>query len=195
MLVAALFYDGETNPTFISPVILPINSFGTKSLSSTNPDYGGLIFQVPYSCKISGCHIRMDPDAITSIVLCTSNAGSPLATATWDKDRRTVDASGMHYIFFDTEVTLSVNTDYRIVVINSGSATACGVTFITIPGAGYRAAMPMGLTGNWTQSDDGTTWAETTTDVPLIYPIFTAFDDAAGGGGGLAIPVSGRICA
>lgn len=191
----ALFYSGESNPVYLHPMILPIVSFGTKTISNANPDYGGLVFQAPYACKISGAYLRIDPDAIDSILLITDNAASPLASATWDKDRRVTTASGGQYVTFDTEVTLSINTNYRIICVNAGSATACSVSYYTIPGAGYRAACPIGLTGCWTQSDNGTSWAETTTDIPLIQPVFSGFDDAAGGGGGLAMPVSGRICA
>lgn len=194
-LCMALFYSGESNPVYVHPLMLPIVSLGTKNLSNANPDYGGLIFQVPYSCKISGAMLRIDPDAINSILLITNDASTPLATATWDSDQRNTAASGVHYVTFDTEVTLSINTDYRIICVNTGSATALVVPFVTLPSAAYRSAMPMGLTANWTQSNDGTTWAETTTDVPLIQPVFSGFDDAAGGGGGLAMPVSGRICA
>jgi hypothetical protein len=180
----ALFYDGESNPVYLHPTILPIVSLGTKTISNANPDYGGLIFQVPYACKISGAYLRIDPDEITSILLITDNAAAPLATATWDKDRRVTSASGATYITFDTEVTLSINTNYRIVCVNTGSATACGIAYVTLPSAAYRSAMPLGITANWTQSDDGTTWAETTTEVPLIQPVFSGFDDATGGGGG-----------
>lgn len=191
----ALFYDGESNPVFVHPILQPIVSLGIKTISNANPDYGGLVFQTPCSCKISGAYLRIDPDEITSIILITDDASSPLATATWDKDRRVTTATGALYVTFDTEVTLSINTDYRIVCVNTGSATTCGIVYYTIPSADYRSACPLGITGSWTQSDDGTTWDDTTTEVPLVTPVFSGFDDGVGSGGGLAMPVSGRICA
>lgn len=181
----ALFYDGETEPVWVSAVPLTFVSLGSKSISNANPDYGGLIFQVKESCKCGGMVIRCDTNAITKFSLITNNAASTLAERTWDLDRRYVDGTGWMVITFTSEATLSVNTDYRLIMDNSGSATAATIGFATVAAAGHRAAWPVGITGNWTQSDDGTTWAETTTDIPFIYPILTAFDDGAGGGGGL----------
>lgn len=193
-LCMALFYSGESNPVYLHPIVLPIVSFGTKSISNANPDYGGLVFQVQSACKISGAVIRMDPDEITNVLLITDNAASPLASSTWDKDRRTTAASGVCYITFNTEVELAINTNYRIVAVNTGSATVCAVAYVTLPSADYRSAMPLGLTGCWTQSDNGTSWAETTTDVPLIQPVFSGFDDATGGGGaGIAVLTRGGL--
>lgn len=195
VIACALFYDGESTPTSFSHVVPPVLAMTTQTVVNSDRDYAGLLFQVPFTCKCGGMMIRGDIDANVTFRLITDNAGSPLASSiAWDSERRYADGSGYFEITFTSEVELSINTDYRLIVDNSGSATACTFTVWTINHADHRAAWPLGTTTALTTSADGTTWADTTTSQPLICPIITALGDGAGGGG-LAIPVSGRICA
>lgn len=194
-LCCALFYDGESNPTPFCDALPPVLGMTTQAVVNTDRDYAGLLFQVPFACKCSGMKIRADVDANVTFRLITNNAGTPLASSiAWDSERRYADGTGYFDIYFTSEVELTPNTDYRLIMDNSGSATTCLITVWTISAAGHRAAWPLGTTTALTTSADGTTWADTTTSQPLIAPIITALSDGAGGGG-LAMPVSGRICA
>jgi hypothetical protein len=194
-LCCALFYDGESAPTPFSHVTPPVLAMTTQTVVNSDRDYAGLLFQVPFSCKCTGLMIRGDIDANVTFRLITDNAGSPLASSiAWDAERRYADGTGYFEIYFTAEVELSINTNYRLIVDNSGSATACAFTVWTVSAAAHRGAWPLGETTALTTSADGTTWADTTTSQPLIAPIISALSDGAGGGG-LAIPVSGRLCA
>lgn len=194
MLCCALFYDGESNPTPFAEMWPPVLALTTQTVVNSDRDYAGMLFQVPYPCKCKGMKIRADVDSNVVFKLITNNAASPLASVTWDSERRFADGTGYFDILFTAEVELSINTDYRLIIDSSGSATASLITVFTINAAGHRAAYPLGTTTALTTSADGTTWADTTTSQPLIAPIISALSDGAGGGG-LAIPVSGRICA
>lgn len=179
----ALFYDGESNPTPIHPIVLPVSAMATRTVSSANPKYAGLYWTAPVACKVSGMWIRADIDAITKFAMIADNAGTPLASATWDNDRRGQNANGFQAIWFDTEVTVAAGDVRRFIIDNNASATTAIVAYWTLPGAGYRAAWPHGIGASWTQSNDGTTWSQTTTEMPLCGPIITALDDGVSSGG------------
>lgn len=184
-LCCALFYDGESTPVSFDEAIPPVLAMTTQTVVNSDRDYAGLLFQVPFTCKCSGMKVRADIDADVTFKLITNNAASPLASVTWDKERRYSDGSGYFTIMFTAEVELTINTDYRLIIDNSGSATACTFTVWTINAAGHRAAWPLGERTALTTSADGTTWADTTTSQPLIAPILSALGDGAGGAGGI----------
>lgn len=195
----ALFYSGESDPVIVSTYCLPCGSSSvpttTQAISSANPKYAGMVFHVPYSCKVDGMWVVADTDAIESALICTTDATTPLASSTWDADRRADAGSNLLRIQFTAEVTLSVNTNYRLILKNSVSGTTCLLRYwVFATGTpNYGAAYGLGSTAKLTTSNDGTTWSDTTGSVPLMGLRISGLDDGAGGGGGGGPLIGGRL--
>lgn len=118
---------------------------------ATNPDERGLIFQLPWNCKV---------DALQALVGVTDNASdytitlysdplvSPtvVASVTVLADRGPVAAGDRLQRFpLATEVSLSANTNY-VIAIRANGTTNTRIPAITLMDAAHRALQPGGTT-------------------------------------------------
>lgn len=94
---------------------------GTSFNSGTNPNVRGMRFQFPVSMRAVGLWFNADMDGDTkfSIVTTAYNKGAAtgiLASVTIDKDTRGSTTGMLAKVIFDTAVTLSAATNYRLIV-------------------------------------------------------------------------------
>ena len=164
--------------------------------SDTTPDEVGNIFQVPFTCAVGGCWVDMDLDSVCDIVLYDSDGASVLATASCDPDVRQTTVSRMTPLWFSTDVTLAVNTNYRLVVKPTTASFVTPKAF-SVNTASLLDGFPMGQTMHRTERTDAGAWTETTTQRMYMGLVITKLDDgvSAGGGGGMRLAGHGGLAA
>lgn len=166
---------------------------------STNPDERGLIFQVPFSCKISGFWLSAAGAATAdfSLKFYSDPLGTPSAIATitmlgeqFPHSNATVEAPIQIELASGSEIELSPNTDYCLAVKATGSSNVSLRTHV-LENAAYRFAFPGGtqLRKGHRNADSGA-FTETTTIIPEMGVIISHLDDGVqvGGSGGLLMP-------
>lgn len=164
--------------------------------NTAGADEYALEINVPFTCKIDG--------AFVAVIVGGSGADFDvvLYDGTTAVETRSIDAStlaaisGMRYLYipFTQQRTLSANTTYRIAV-KPTTGTNVTLQAFDVSASGHWQAHAMGASWVLGSRLDGGSWAAATaTRRPLIAVCISALDDGAGSGG-LAMPVSGRICA
>lgn len=174
----------------------PVSATSTASVGNAAAiRAAGLKFKFPVEVKIDGIGLGMGVQngADGTLTLYDSDGTTVLASVVIDNDGviSTVNRIGIARI---VPITLAANTFYRLAFVATVATTT------TIPYVNTNSAALMdGLTGgqnfHWTQRDSAGVWTDTTTQRPLLMLRLSAIHDGTGGGGGLAMPVSGRICA
>ncbi len=167
------FADGALGWLQESEISTTINT-RTWNSGSAAVEYGQL-YEFPFPMKIYGLYGFVDPDANFDMVLYTDPLGTPVAAKTVAIDLNAVtSATGRRiYVMFDSPVTTTgasnISTYYR-----------------TIANAAYRIADIGGTSSMGVARASGAFAAENSNlDHYYIGLIVGAFDDAAGGGGGL----------
>jgi hypothetical protein len=185
----------------------PTSGAGTISSfnSGTSPDERALKFQVPFKCRVAGFRVAMfniaaGGDFTYSLWDATGDTDAEaLAQASIDGDFAiSATQDGYVDLWFDTPVSLSINTTYYAGVradtansialaefVNSTVADAM-LGFLGVNAQTYLS------TRAWTAGTAGA-WSDTTTALPLIYLIIDQLDDGAGSGGLAAVPVGGYV--
>jgi hypothetical protein len=180
--IMVLKYNDGTYASF-HPTILPVLTFNNHTMNTgTTPDEIALLFQVPFSCKIGGAGFRVDADQDFDIILYDSDGTTPLATSSRDKDRRGSTAGINGFARFTSDVTLTINTDYRLAV-KPTTASSIVLYSMDVSAAAILGAIEGGTSMSYSSRSDAGAWTPLTTRRPLIYPWLTALDDGAGGGG------------
>jgi hypothetical protein len=197
MMQCALFYQGESNATFLNPFILPATAFGNNNFSSGGPRQVGAVFTMPFKARAVGVGLRGDLDVDVIARLFDSPTNDLIASAcSIDKDT-TAAQSGTTLIevMFPTAHVLNAGSSYRLALENS-AATACNLTHLTIGSSSCAAAMAGGSTFVWTETSlayaslvNEASWSQNTTRIPHIWLLIDQLDDGAGGSGGGAIVV------
>lgn len=184
--ILALKYNDGTYE-MVSPQVFPFSGSGDTSMDTgTTPDEGGLIFQVPFTCKFR---------AFSGRIWCEA-AASAFDIVLYDDDGTTVLSSisllGAYLNPVNTvanayvpmpEVTLDPDVNYRL-VIKPTNTTNTSVSYLDVNAAAILDALPGGQLFHWTQRTDVGLWSQTTTRRPLINPVLSAIDVTPGGGGG-----------
>lgn len=173
----------------------PITNLSTVSVASNGAiRAAGLRFRVPVELTIDaiGLGFSSPNGADGSIVLYDSDGTTVLRTSSIDNDSVSGTAFS-HKVVRIPPVTLAANTYYRL-VFESTTTTATTVNYADFNVAGLLDSMAGGQDFHWTQRDSAGVWTETTTRRPFPKIRLGSVHDGSGGGG-LAIPVSGRICA
>lgn len=192
--VVALSYGGTYYPVI---GCYPMQGVNTRSFNTgTNPDTGGIRFQIPYEARFCGLWFWGDVDGDLEIDL-LSDAGSSLGSLTWDKDLPYADSGeGLHYVQFSSAVTLSAATWYRL-VFRAREATSFALYTMTAASTAVMAAMPLGANAYYTTSDYSSptygTFTDTTTEVPFMGLCFDGIELGGGGGSAAFAPVGGSF--
>lgn len=172
----------------------------TAFSDSTNPDERGNRFQLPFPQTCYGALIYAslgstpaDANSFSLSLYSSHTSGSPTQLATQAFDGDIMEIGSARILRFSAGVNLSSNTVYGLAV----KATSSGN--INLLRHSYASAAELGcyLDDNFystARNNSSGAFTDTNTEVYAVYPLLSAFDDATGSGG-LAMPVSGRICA
>lgn len=163
--------------------------------SGSSPNEYGLLFQLPFPCKVDGAWISGRPNtnsADFNVILYSDPLGTPSAQATVSVDAHTMasqDGLRPFVVTFGSEVSLTANTDYAI-AFKPTTANSCNMNVLTYANAAFRKFY-CGTNASRASRASGA-FASNTTNIPLIGVRISGFDDGAGGGGGGPL-IGGRI--
>lgn len=156
----------------------------TTYSDSTNPDERGLIFQVPFQCKVDGIWIQMgsgNAAADSTLSLYADPLGTPnaLATASVLGEQGINSTTVTRTLFFPiTEQTLSAGTDYCVALRATG-ASVVAISQATVT-ATHRSVMGLANCRLGTRNNGSGAFSETTTEIPFIAMQISALDDGIG---------------
>lgn len=168
---------------------------------ATNPDEQGMIFQVPFDCKVDALTTIMrtvdgTSDFIISLYEAAETAAAVMnagaATVTVDGAQIGTTAQDRFAVFnLASEVSLSKNTDYCVAIKASGAGNL-RMTKMTLGNATHRAFFP-GTTNlrNVTRNGGSGNFASSSTTIMFTMGVrISQVDDGTGAGSG-GFPVLG----
>lgn len=182
----------------------PVTSTGTESFQdSTNPDERGLIFQVPWDCKIDMLWVAgsaADANADFTLKLYSDPTGAPVLLASvahLAEIQGSVGAGGWYGLRIGADVSLSKNTDYVVTMLATGTANV-GIVTNTFANTANRVTVNNGLTLKKATRNNST--GAFTAESPAITRYIMgvricSFDDGTGNGGGLRLAGHGGLAA
>lgn len=183
--ILALKYDDGTYANFGPDQVWPVQTINTYTYSSGTvaADERGMKFSLPVPVRVKGAWFHIDMDNDWEVVLYDSGS-SVLESLSIDKDYRqgTGALVNPYYVYFDTAVSLSASTDYRIIA--KPGASTISLYGLQAPGSAYMSAMPQSTYGVATRRVDAGAWTDATDEQILCGLILDGFDNGAGGGGG-----------
>jgi len=137
----------------------------------------GLYFQIPFKCQVNGFKVNWDGDGDGVWRLYDSDGTTVLSSHTWDASKRHNSIQTVHTrIYFDDNVTLEANTNYRL-TFDSSETTSSSLVKLTLPSNDQLDVRPAGK--NWYLTEhNGTSWTETNTVVPIMELGIIAIDFA-----------------
>ena len=178
----ALKYDDGTYGEFACGYILPCSSFTATTYSNASAaDERALRFQVPVPLRVIGCWIAFDCDGECDVVL-YDNASSVLASSSEDPDTRNLASTSIHFFYFNTKVSLSAATTYRV-SIKPTSATSLSTTEFNVNANANLGAVPGGTSWYFSSRVDAGAWTDVDTRRPNIGLIFDGVDTYYSSGG------------
>lgn len=180
-IIIALKYDDGTYDYYDVPNF-PYSNLNARVFgSASTPDERGLLFQVPFPCRLAGVWWRIDPDNDFDIVLydAASSVVETIAVVHTNVDGQNSENG---YWPFASGVNLTKNVNYRVVL--KPSAGTIGSFDGDFNSSAIRAANPGGSTWKSTSRTDAGAWTDTDTNLPIMGLVFDGFDDGTSGGGG-----------
>lgn len=178
---------GSSSTTFYHvPMALPVTALTGATFNNTNSAKRGLRFIPPMNCRAIG--VRWYANNTTggnyNIGVYTGDAsGTELSSSSTAIDGDNAAGGGvMSSAYFDSSVTLTAGTAYRV-AIEPTSATNVGFVTITLPSSDYYGASPGGANSTYTALASGT-WTDSTTQIPTMDVILDQVDDGTGSGSG-----------
>lgn len=186
-----LVYDDGTHIVPIGGLPTPTAITNTAFNSGTNPNVRGLRFQFPVSVRATGIWINVDLDGDGKFLLVNTayNKGAGtgiLASITIDKDTRGSTNGLLMTAVFDSSVTLSAATNYRLIVEPTSvtSLTVYDVSFQSLDLLNcWSGGSNCHLTtaNNPTADGDWTNYNSGTFRMPLMGLIIDGIDNSGGG--------------
>ena len=178
MCIALEYTDG----VFYTPGCMPaVGSLSTAVSSSTSPDELANIFSVPYPTTIWGLGITCNTLSLRpfDVVLYSSDGSTVLATGSFGSVPNTTGPI-VTPIPFTTPYTLSAGTSYYASFRPSGT-TNNNIYKNTFPSTVVMGATPFGSSCYGASRTNAGAWTTTPLVQYSIFPIFTGFEDSAGG--------------
>jgi hypothetical protein len=160
-------------------------------------DERGNKFVCPATMRVIGAWFQGGGNTGTSaanydIVLYETDATTVRASVSLDGDYGGVGAI-LRQVYFASPYTLAAGSTYYITLKPTQSSANCALIHDTVMNL---ASLPGGTAWSMATCVNSGTWSESTDYVARIGLIVDKIDDGAGGGGGsVAMPVSGSICA
>lgn len=184
--VLALKYDDGTYAQFAPDQVWPLSAINTYTFNSgSTPDEYALKFQFPAPVRVRGAWVMVDMDNNFDVVLYNS-ASAAQTTMAVDKDIR--QGSGTlinpYYVFFDTSISLTASTNYRLAI--KPGASNISVYGLACPSSSYLGSMPAGSNAVLSTRTDAGAWTDSTAEQLYAGLIIDGIDDgvSAGGSGG-----------
>lgn len=165
---------------------------------ATNPDERGNRFSLPFPAKMIGLWVAYTGGSAPgandnfSVSAYSDIAGAVTQLATVAIDGDAQGGNWPHLVLFPSTISLAANTVYGIALKATGTDSASlfrwdfnanadlgffmGIDFYSITRDG----------GSGAPTGGGNTFTTDSAKVYSVFPVFSAFDDGAGGGGGLA---------
>lgn len=171
-----------------------INSHAINSGTATADEYA-LPFSFPFDARLESVIVPLAFTGNSSDVEIILYTGTT-ATTTITLDANTIISnSGRMYEFtLPSEFTCSANTTYYLAV-RPTTANNVTVYSVDVNAAGHLGIYPGGADANFITRLDQGAWASPTTTRRFLAGVRISSIDIPSGGGSVAIPVSGRICA
>lgn len=151
---------------------------------SANPDEIGNRFKFPFDCTVDGVWVWVDGDADFAAKL-YDDADTLLESINSDKDVRQGSAGEINYLRFNSQVSISRDTWYRVVF--RATTTGANITVYGVEVGGVAARMdtlPAGQNVYATQRQNDGAWSNSTTNRYFIGLLVSQIDDGTGSGGG-----------
>lgn len=169
----SLQYDDNSYEP-IEGFVYPYSDLAAISYNTTSTsDEYGLKFQLPFGCKVNGGWMSSDIDGDGDIILYDSDGTSVLATTSIDKDQ---DANGGRFYFgFVTEITLTANTYYRL-VLKPTTTTNLALRYFEVASAALLDMCDLGQLAHLTKRADAGAWSDVTTQRPWMGVQISAID-------------------
>jgi hypothetical protein len=172
---------------------MPFTNISTELYAdSDNPDERGMIFQVPFECKVDGLMVRaLRASGTTSdatLTLYETPTGTPasLAAVTVLADQLAGSSAGFITANLASEITLAANTDYCLAFRATG-AGQIGPAICTFANEAYRTFLPGGTTLAKATRNNGSGAFTPQSPAVTMYHMavrISAVEASAGGGAG-----------
>lgn len=168
----------------------PTSAMATNDFNSGSAtDEYALEFSVPYPCKAAGfwAYMRVaSTSADFDIVLYDGTTAMTGGTVSFDANQVSASAAESYVEgLFSEQISLAANTTYRL-ALKPTTANSVRAIHLDVASASHFQAHDLGAAGVLTSRVDGGSWAAATaTRRPFMGLLLDAFDDGAGGGGGL----------
>ena len=158
---------------------------------ATNPDERGMLFQVPWQCKIDALAAKFSVASATTSDFTMSLYATPLGTPS-ALDSVAIPAESLGNTTtanpfirgLASEIQLEANTDYMLALRATGAGNI-GHNLITLADAGHRIFFPGGTTVRKGTRDGGSGAFTAESPAITLYRMgvrISAFHDSAGGG-------------
>jgi hypothetical protein len=172
---------------YVCPAVAGIatETYGT----GTTPDERGLIFQLPFAAKVGGFWVAINRAAAFDIKLYDSDGSTVLESQSFAA--ASAGTVLIMHTYFDSEITLSKDTSYRMTVLPT-TATTVSLMVGSYSVAAVLDALPGGQECHYTSRTDAGAWTEATTKRPLMGLILSELDDGVSVGGGGGLKLAGR---
>jgi hypothetical protein len=151
------YNDG--NYARIDGTVIAYGTITNNYMLTTNPDERGIKMTMPFSCKAHGMWFSKGTSIGTRTLKLYDSANTVLWSNAWDADFQS-GTNPVVFLRFDSDFDLVAGDIYRLTCLST-EAVNIQINEITVPtGLGYT--LPgRGVEVEWTQRNDGGSWAET----------------------------------
>lgn len=172
---------------------IPFTTVGADTFQdSTNPDERGMIFQVPWSCKVDALWVLggvTDASSDFTLKLYSDPTGSPSSLASVAVAAENLGVAALNEFVtapLATEVSLSANTDYIVTMLATGTSNS-RLHNIVLGNTAHRAALNGGTTLAKATRNNSSGAFTAESPAVTMYGIgvrISQFDDGTGSGSG-----------
>lgn len=192
----ALKYDSgyvALQPTSYHTIASSSTGVETNIETGTTPDELGNRFQLPFSCKVSGAWYTIDFESGTATgqIVLYDNASNVLASCNVTAKKTMTEGSGTTAFpgscIFSSEIELTANTTYRLVVKGDNATQGAGLMGWDLPSNAYLAGSWGGSQWYSTSRTDGGSWTDLDSRQFQIGLLISSLEQGGGllGGSGL----------
>ena len=182
-MVVALKYDDGTY-AFARTYYAPYHSLTAPTYNTaTNPDERGLVFQLPFPCRLKGFTIQYDANGVAHNFVLYDAADTVIETVTGLIYTGTTSA-GYSYYEFATPRDIDKNVDYRLTLVPTTGSNVSLVEYVCNSQAIREVCDPGATWMGTTRNNGAGAWTPLLTTRPVISLVIDGFyDDVSGGGG------------